>query len=545
MRYLIIMALSLSASFTSADAVDFLEVYPTPPGVRPSERYSISVRQKDMVYPSFVYYSTPLDNDASKAKSTRQGVITDINANEILRNFYFNGAEKDPDTEQSVAWTTFSFNGSVEIRIRNIKEAISSFKILPSHKGLAGEVKGNILTIKIDNPEKIAVVINGDYLNPLFIFADPPEAGVPSKTAPGTLVIRPGDDCRNMGDKVKSASVLWFEPGVHNIGVAFTVYSNQTVYIAGGAYLTGTIHGMMASNVSIRGRGVLAGDSISREQVYLMKSNPDNKVRVYERLKFHAINMLSEDNLTSWNSFADYPGKGSDNLYIEGITIASPRQFFIRAAGVPITVTNVKMLGSWPYNTDGFSGIGQANTTIYDCFFNCNDDAIYISPSYCNIHHCTFWQGNNGCVFQFSWGGAPTHHLGGYIHDCDIIHCGHVGEANNRMVIGSRKSGPGDISDIYFKNIRIEGPVWSLFRLETNGDGDLGSIYNIRFENITVNGPVINPSRIISSKGRSEGAVSSSWIRDITFKNVTINGKPLSRDDIEIGNFQVENIIVD
>ncbi|MBE0680240.1 MAG: hypothetical protein IH592_15885, partial [Bacteroidales bacterium] len=271
MRYLIILALSLSSGFTSADAADFLEVYPTPPGVRPSERYSVSVRQKDMVYPSFVYYSTPLDNDASKAKSTRQGVVTDINANDILRDFYFNGAEKDPDTEQSVAWTTFSFSGSVEVRIRNIKEAINSFKILPSHKGLAGEAKGNILIIKIDKPEKIAVVINGDYLNPLFIFADPPETGVPSKTVPGTLVISPGDDCMNMGEKIKSASVLWFEPGVHNIGVAFQVYSNQTIYIAGGAYLTGTIHGMMASNVSIRGRGVLAGDSISREKVYLMK----------------------------------------------------------------------------------------------------------------------------------------------------------------------------------------------------------------------------------------------------------------------------------
>jgi hypothetical protein len=112
------------------------------------------------------------------------------------------------------------------------------------------------------------------------------------------------------------------------------------------------------------------------------------------------------------------------------------------------------------------------------------------------------------------------------------------------MIIGSRKSGPGDISDIYFKNIRIEGPVWSLFRLETNGSGDLGSIYNIRFEDISVNGPVINKNRIKSSIGRKEGETSTSWVKNISFKNVLINGKPLTIDDIEIDGFQVENISV-
>jgi polygalacturonase len=113
------------------------------------------------------------------------------------------------------------------------------------------------------------------------------------------------------------------------------------------------------------------------------------------------------------------------------------------------------------------------------------------------------------------------------------------------MIFGSRKSGSGDISDIYFKNIRIEGPVWSLFRLETNGSGDLGSIYNIRFEDITVNGPIINKNRIRSSIGHKEGETSSSWIKDISFKNVLINGKPLTKEDIEIGDFQVEGIRIE
>jgi len=521
-----------------------VDVYPAPKGVKSSARYTLSVIQDGRAFQSFVYYSTPLDNDADNAEKIRHEVISGINSNEQLKNFYFQGQEKPLDTEQSVAWSCFSFSGKIQVEI-SIPDTISSFKILPSSAGIEGIVKGNKLMFLLDSPQKLSVVINNDYLNPLFVFADPLEVGVPDKSADGTLVIHEGDDCNTIKEKVKKASVLWFEPGVHHIGVGFQVYEGQTVYLEGGSYLLGTIHGYMSPNVTIKGRGVLAGDEISRSAVLALKRETGFTKRIVERMRYHAINMLCAQNDSSWNAFADYPGKGCDNLVIEGITIASPRQFYIRATGVPMTVYNVKMVGSWPYNTDGFSGIGQANTTVFDCFFHCNDDAIYVTPDNCHIHHCNFWQGNNGCVFQFAWGSAPKTQGGGFIHDCNILHNGHVAEANNRMVFGSRKQGPGDIENIHFKNINVEGPVWSLIRLETNGDGELGSFRNIVFENINVDGPVIHKSRIISSKGRNDGSPSTSWIQDITLKNVRLNGNPLSREDLEVDEFQVDNVLVE
>jgi hypothetical protein len=526
-------------------ANDTLAVYTAPLGVRTSEKFSVNVSQNGINQQSFVYYSTPWDNDEHNASEIRTGVIKGINSNEKLREFYFKGNVADINMQQSVAWTCFSFSGTIKIAIKFKPGNINEFKVLPTAAGIQGFIVNNdILELVINKPEKLAIVINGDYLNPLFLFADAPEVGVPDKNTRGTLVIKPGDNLSRVKKKASTSHTLYFEPGVHNIGVGFEVFSNQTIYLAGGAYVLGTFHGMNACNVNFRGRGILSGDSISREYVYRLKGKPYQQ-SVVERMRYHAINMLAEDNKKSWNTFADYPGVGSDNLNIEGITIASPRQFFIRASGVPITIHNVKMVGSWPYNTDGVSAIGQANTTVYDCFFNNNDDAIYVNPDYVNIHHCIFWQNNNGCVFQFSWGGDPKNHKGGYIHDNDIVFSGYTNDANNRMIIGSRKSGPGDITDIYFKNIRIEGPVWCLFRLETNGSGNLGSISNIRFENITVNGPVINKSRIVSSKGIKQGESSASWIKDIFFKNVIINDKPLSINDIDIDKFQTKNIIVE
>ena len=541
MNYIkIILAFFFSGTGIMQAQNSFLAVYPAPDGITKSPDFSVEVSLNDTTKNAFVYFSTPLDNDADNAKAIQNQVVRGINSNKVLSDFYASGKELPMETEQSCSYTCFSFSGEIQVKITG-KESINSVKILPTSAGIKPEVEENTLFFSLENPQKLGIVVNNDYLNPLFLFADAPEQGIPRKNAPGTLIIKEGDDCINIKEKLQHASVVWFEPGIHDIGISFPVFSNQTIYLEGGSYLMGTIGGFMASNVTIRGRGILAGDNISRKYVLGLKQ--DRAKNNWERLHYHAINMLSEENKTSWNAFADYPGKGCDNLVIEGITIASPRQFFIRATGVPIHIYNVKMVGSWPYNTDGISTIGQANTTVFDCFFHCNDDAIYVTPNNCHIHHCNFWQGNNGCVFQFAWGSAPYTQGGGFIHDCNILHVGHVEEANNRMVFGSRKAGAGDIENVHFKNINIEGPVWSLIRLETNGSGDLGSFRNITFENINVNGPVLHKSTIISSKGKKEGEISDSWIENISLKNVKVNGKKVTADDFSIGDYQVKNIV--
>lgn len=544
MRTILTFLLTIGLQLAFAAPMNFVDVYPGPTGIHASKNYTVTIHQAGKKFPSFVYYSTPLDNDADNAEKIRHEVVMGINQNPVLSNFYFGGVQQELDIEQSCSYTCFSFYGPIDITI-DYPEPIVSFKILPGTEQISGTISQNQLNFHLDNPQKLGIVINNNYLNPLFLFADAPETDVPDKAAEGTLIIHPGDNMQMVKEKAQKAHTLYFEPGIHHIGVAFEVISNQTVYLEGGAYLLGTLHGHMASNVRIRGRGILAGDSISRAAVKALKREVGFQKRIVERMRYHAINMLSDQNDSSWNAFADYPGHGCDNLNIEGIIIANPRQFHLRAAGVPITIHNVKMVGSWPYNTDGISTIGQANTTVFDCFFHCNDDAIYITPNNCHIHHCRFWQGNNGCVFQFAWGSAPYPQGGGYIHDCQVLHNGHVAEANNRMVIGSRKSGPGDIEHVLIKNIHIEGPVWSLFRLETNGGGNLGSLTDITLENISVDGPVIHPSQIISSKNRAVNDTSSSWISNIHLKNITLDHRKLSPENVIIGNYQVKNIVFD
>jgi len=75
----------------------------------------------------------------------------------------------------------------------------------------------------------------------------------------------------------------------------------------------------MASHVTFRGRGILSGELIPRADVQAMKKRPGTQ---WERMQLHAINMLAEQNKTSWNVYAPHAGLGCDDLAVEGITLS-------------------------------------------------------------------------------------------------------------------------------------------------------------------------------------------------------------------------------
>jgi hypothetical protein len=172
---------SLFICFNVLTSLAQVSVYPAPEGVKTSNRYEVAVQQNNLSQQSFVYLSSPLDNDEHNAEQVRPGVIKDINKNEMLKQFYFGGKTTDINAEQSVAWTCLSFSGEISVEIKSKKETIKNYKILPSSVEIEAKIEGNSLKFSISEPRKLAVVINGDCLNPLFLFADAPEVGVPDK----------------------------------------------------------------------------------------------------------------------------------------------------------------------------------------------------------------------------------------------------------------------------------------------------------------------------------------------------------------------------
>ena len=129
----------------------------------------------------------------------------------------------------------FSCYGEQNITI-TASEDIKDYVIHPKSKHIVTQVKGDVMTFRIDAPQHLYIEINN--LPHLAIFANPLEENIPSPDATG---------------------VVYYGPGVHDIG-EITLQSNQTIYIAGGAVVNANIRGVNLENVRIMGRGCLNGN---------------------------------------------------------------------------------------------------------------------------------------------------------------------------------------------------------------------------------------------------------------------------------------------
>ena len=130
--------------------------------------------------------------------------------------------------------TAFMSEGKTDIDIE-IQGAINSYSIHPLSKNVTGIKSGNKLSFKVEQPSNLLVKIND--LTPLLLFYTPLEREVPDK-----------DD----------ENVIFFGPGEHHVG-RLILKSNQTVYIAAGAVVYGTLEGSEVENVTISNRRVLDG----------------------------------------------------------------------------------------------------------------------------------------------------------------------------------------------------------------------------------------------------------------------------------------------
>jgi hypothetical protein len=149
----------IAAIFTVVSVYGEVWTYSEPGSpVNSSPYFKVRVSQEAKSYDSFVYFSKATFKDTSRTSS----------------------------------WTTFSFDGKINIEIEVFGESISSCIIRPKSKGISHRIKDDRIILELEKPTKFAVEINNNKKKPLFVFADAPEENVPSETAPGTWFFKPG-----------------------------------------------------------------------------------------------------------------------------------------------------------------------------------------------------------------------------------------------------------------------------------------------------------------------------------------------------------------
>jgi hypothetical protein len=399
----------------------------------------------------------------------------------------------------------FDFDGSVDINVQYNPAlgSISSAVVRPWSKGITPTINGSTISFTLTEPGHYSIEINGNLDLPLILHANPLEVSPPSPGTPG---------------------VIYFGPGNHTPG-EITVGSNQTVYIAGGAWVDGVIRGDGVNNATVRGRGILCPTSLHG-----------------------AVSR-------GYIGFAN-----STNITVEGvITFARLRltygeQRYDFCDGV--TLDNTKLYGEyWNLNgDDGFVIRNSKNISMDNCFARTADDCIAIrfDDNYGTsgatgyyINNCLFWpsvasglcltaETQVSSITDFEW------------TNCDIIHQGSHAPDNDWPWVAAIGIHPSDITTVdgmLIQNVTIEdaqgmalhivcldAPFWAINPWSNPG---AGGITNIDIIDLHIRG--------------SSGAVYSSVIQgwDGTRQVTNVEFTDLRVDGSVVNNFAAADITVD
>jgi hypothetical protein len=419
--------------------------YPGPSGIAPSDQYSVKLQQDGWDYDSFVY---------------------------ITR------AQWKTNQSKTTSWTSFSFSGAVDVSVTKLKGSFESCRVLPTGYRIKPNIDGNTAKFAINRPCHIAVEFDEDITHPMLIFANPIETDKPDR---------------------EDSNTIYFAPGVHNVGDRFTIGEGKTVYLAGGAYVKGKFFSQDASNIVIRGRGILSGEEFEKGGSHLIEIN----------------------------------GWKTRNTLIEGITLINSPHYNISMDGFHNTVGNVKMI-SWYFSTDGVN-TGR-DGLVEKCFFKVNDDALKLYFSNMVVRDCVIWQLENGAPFQISWN-MPSDNSGFHVSNIHVIRAEHRWDNDNLAIFDAIHGGRGHMRDYLFENIQIENADWRLFFITIQPNefadpaGGFGQISHLIFRNITVDGSMKKQNTI-----RGQGA--EHQVYNVTFENIKVNGKYIT--NAEDGNFEID-----
>lgn len=433
--------------------------YPEIPGLKTSELFSVKVNEQNIWTENYTVHM-----DTSKMPKW-------FDAPYVMK-------------EQIIHQASFSAEGALRVSIL-IPEEIENATIRPLSRDIKTTVSGKELTFTIPGPDQLYIEIND--LPPLCLFADPLETERPSPKDPG---------------------IHYFGPGVHKPGY-IKLEDNETLYIAAGAIVYGGIRAENASNIQVRGRGILDGNYEFRRMVYM---------------------------------------DSCQNILVEGISIRNSINWTNTLVNCDnLIYRHVKVFGYGP-SSDGINPLGSRNVEITGCFLRCTDDCIALKNPFPGQEMNNVYVKNNTMYgFAYSDGitiGFETNNpiRNVTVQDCDILMARGGSKVDGHSGFSIICDGPGVISHVLYDNIRIEKTGRKLFELHITDGTDYGKeppghIRDIVVKNVhwMEEGPII-----------LQGFSTINKVKNVVFENCSVAGKPLqSTSDpyFEIGSY-VEGVTV-
>ena len=318
------------------------------------------------------------------------------------------------------------------------EKARTSLRIRPLSRTNETRTEGARLLLRVERPEQFVMEFPG-MADDLHVFADPPAA----------YAATPGE--------------IYFGPGVHEAGL-IRPKSGQTVRFADDAYVHGCIFVDRVENVRIVGRGVL-------DSSRMVRTVGDGRV-----LENEAGPIRRGE--APWNlNGSAFVALASTNVFVEGLVMVDAPFWAVTLRDCRGTVfDNVKLVGQWRYNADGFDVCDSSDTAIRNTFVRSFDDCIVARgaqlPAACPVMENLLVE---NCVLWCDWG-------------------------KNLEVWGSGR--PGTVRNVTYRNCRCIETAHIVADVTVQGGANGIRYENFRVEDIEVD--VVRPLRASQLQRRED-----------------------------------------
>ncbi len=204
-----------------------------------------------------------------------------------------------------ISYCVFDFTGDVFVRVVKRGGTFRSARIRPDYRGTIANVQNDsTVQFLLFQPENLSVELDGDIRHNLLVFTSRPPLTKEKAAAQA---------------EAEGRKFIYYAPGLYE-QKRIDVPSNATLYLAGGAYFTGTFAIEDATNVSILGRGIarpadgFEGCHIHRSRNIVVDGLVLNTCPIGEsrNVTLHDVRSISHP---GWGDGLNVFGGSSDILY--------------------------------------------------------------------------------------------------------------------------------------------------------------------------------------------------------------------------------------
>lgn len=408
-----------------------------------------------------------------------------------------------PTTEAHVC--LFSCDGLVEVEIDNLRTAVESVVVRPISKNYTYSHDGSSVKLYLRPYDQVVVEINGDETNPLFVFVNPLEdGGRPQEDDPNVKVFKAG--------------------GVYGLNQTQLIRSGQTIYIEGGAILTGGIISEGIENVKIAGCGIIDGRETSTQAIKIGKA---------KGVTIENVTVLNRDKWTTylWEC---------EDILVDNYKVVA-------------VATTHHQYGA---ENDGCDLLGCKNAVVKRSFSYCHDDAFCIKAQKwlvgaevdnVEFNECIAWNVGGGNSFEIGYELNQNVNNVRYRNVYAVRTAGRS-PSLRRGAIGLQNGAGGKVTNISYDGVWVEEPrEYGIYMGILKSSYDIGNgvtwtpgeIDGVSLKNIHF---LVKPPMGFHFEGYD---VDVHRIKNVTLENVTIEGERVTAENAKAMGFVINKADVE